>query len=116
MVGLPVLVCCFIVHEGISLTVSAGLVTSAVAVVQGERCASRPRAVLLICSLAIALCMAGLAHFRVQTNPSHLWVAPGSDAAKEKAAYEVNPSDEYRSTLCPQKGRGRERERGRYRG
>ncbi len=39
----------------------------------------------------VLLCCAGWARFRVETDPQRLWVGPGSQAAREKAAYEVPP-------------------------
>ena len=56
---------------------------------QGERCARHPWRVLGCALLVILLCCVGWARFRVETDPQRLWVGPGSQAAREKAAYEV---------------------------
>ncbi len=56
---------------------------------QGERCARHPWRTLGLAALAVALCAAGCARLRVETDPQRLWVGPGSQAAQEKADYEA---------------------------
>ena len=38
----------------------------------------------------MAVLVLGLLRFRVETNPQRLWVGPSSQAAQEKATYEVS--------------------------
>jgi Niemann-Pick C1 protein len=40
--------------------------------------------------LLVLACSLGLLRFRVETDPQRLWVGQGSQAATEKAAYEVH--------------------------
>jgi hypothetical protein len=40
-------------------------------------------------ALVMVVCALGLLRFRVETDPLRLWVGPTSQAAREKAAYEV---------------------------
>ena len=40
----------------------------------------------------MAVLALGLLRFRVETDPQRLWVGPTSQAAREKAAYEVHTS------------------------
>ena len=56
---------------------------------QGRFCARRPGLVLAGAAAAAALCALGLIALRVETDPQRLWVGAGSQAAREKADYEV---------------------------
>lgn len=56
---------------------------------QGALCARRPVPVLAACLLLVGACALGVLRLRVMTAPEELWVGPGSQAAQEKAAYEV---------------------------
>ena len=56
---------------------------------QGRFCARRPGLVLAAAAAAAALCALGLIRLRVETDPQRLWVGAGSQAAREKADYEV---------------------------
>ena len=56
---------------------------------QGRFCARRPGLVLAATAAAAALCALGLIRLRVETDPQRLWVGAGSQAAREKADYEV---------------------------
>jgi hypothetical protein len=70
--------------------------TSLAHATQGERVARNPAAYIMGGALLLALCLAGLARFRLQTDPQHLWVAPSSQAAQEKARYEASFGPFYR--------------------
>lgn len=56
---------------------------------QGRFCARLPGLVLAVAAAAAALCALGLIRLRVETDPQRLWVGAGSQAAREKADYEV---------------------------
>ena len=43
-------------------------------------------------AIIMAVFALGLLRFRVETDPQRLWVGPTSQAAQEKAAYEVRTS------------------------
>ncbi len=58
--------------------------------------ARNPSAYILAGLLLLAICLAGLTRFRLQTDPQHLWVAPSSQAAQEKASYEESFGPFYR--------------------
>lgn len=59
------------------------------ACMQGQRCAKHPWRVLGCALLAMLICSLGIFCFRVETDPQRLWVGSNSQAAIEKAAYEV---------------------------
>ena len=56
---------------------------------QGVHFARRPWRTVGVAALVMAVCALGLLRFRVETDPQRLWVGPTSQAAQEKAAYEV---------------------------
>ncbi len=56
---------------------------------QGLLCARRPVLVLTLCLLCVGACALGMVRLRVMTDPQELWVGRGSQAAQEKADYEV---------------------------
>ena len=59
------------------------------AATQGSFCARRPGLVLAAAAAVAGLCALGLIRLRVETDPQRLWVGAGSQAAREKADYEV---------------------------
>lgn len=67
---------------------------------QGRFCARRPGLVLAVAAAAAALCALGLIRLRVETDPQRLWVGAGSQAAREKADYEVPFSAGQGLCLC----------------
>ena len=65
------------------------MVLNPVQLLQGVRFARRPWRTVGVAALVMAVCALGLLRFRVETDPQRLWVGPTSQAAQEKAAYEV---------------------------
>lgn len=59
---------------------------------QGVKAAERPWRTIGVAAVVMAVLALGLLRFRVETDPQRLWVGPTSQAAQEKAAYEVEPS------------------------
>ncbi|KAF8057679.1 NPC1 [Scenedesmus sp. PABB004] len=55
-----------------------------------------PRRVIGAGALLVALCLVGLVRFRLETSPQALWVGPGSEAARHRAAYEASFGPFYR--------------------
>ena len=55
----------------------------------GELCGLHPWRVVAFAALAAAVLAAGTVRLRVETDPERLWVGAGSQAAREKAAYEA---------------------------
>lgn len=45
---------------------------------------------LAVAAAAVAVCALGLIRLRVETDPQRLWVGADSQAAREKADYEVH--------------------------
>ncbi|KAI3436838.1 hypothetical protein D9Q98_006248 [Chlorella vulgaris] len=64
----------------------------------GRWCAGRPLLTLTLTLLLVGGCAGGLTRLRVMTDPQELWVGPGSQAAQEKAAFEVSFGPFYRIT------------------
>ncbi len=58
---------------------------------QGVKAAERPWRTIGVAAVVMAILALGLLRFRVETDPQRLWVGPTSQAAQEKAAYEVFP-------------------------
>ena len=56
---------------------------------QGVKAAERPWRTIGAAAVVMAVLALGLLRFRVETDPQRLWVGPTSQAAQEKAAYEV---------------------------
>ena len=65
------------------------MVLNPVQLLQGVRFARHPWRTVGVAALVMAVCVLGLLRFRVETDPQRLWVGPTSQAAQEKAAYEV---------------------------
>ena len=59
---------------------------------QGVKAAERPWRTIGVAAVVMAVLALGLLRFRVETDPQRLWVGPSSQAAQEKAAYEVELS------------------------
>lgn len=57
---------------------------------QAVYCVEHPGKVLGLCMAAVVVCSLGLVRFSIQTDPQTLWVRPGSQAAQEKADYDVS--------------------------
>lgn len=62
----------------------------------GFSCAIRPWRTLGICTFFILLGILGIVHLHVVTEPTKLWVGPGSQAAAEKETYEAEFGPFYR--------------------
>ncbi len=60
--------------------------------IQGCWIADHAGLTLLLCLAGIALLCLGLLRLQVETDPQTLWVRPASQAAREKASYEVSES------------------------
>lgn len=59
---------------------------------QGVFCTRRPLLVLGASALAVLACALGMLRLSIMTAPEELWVGAGSQAAREKADYEVWPA------------------------
>ena len=57
---------------------------------QAVYCVEHPGRVLGLCMVAVVVCSLGLVRFSIETDPQTLWVRPGSQAAEEKADYDVS--------------------------
>ena len=57
---------------------------------QAVYCVEHPGRVLGLCTVAVVVCSLGLVRFSIETDPQTLWVRPGSQAAEEKADYDVS--------------------------
>ena len=66
-------------------------------VCQGVHVAEHPWRTIGVAAVIMAVFALGLLRFRVETDPQRLWVGPTSQAAQEKAAYEVLPIPDF----CP---------------
>ncbi|GAA6005586.1 hypothetical protein JCM10207_005259 [Rhodosporidiobolus poonsookiae] len=76
----------------------------------GLLCARHPWATLALGFVLCALANLGWARFEVETEPVRLWVPPGSDVAREKAAFEGAFGPFYRTeqaffSVAPEEGK-----------
>ena len=56
----------------------------------GRFCARHP-VLIIVCGLAVCVaCTAGVAMFKVTTDPVELWSAPGSRARREKEYFDTH--------------------------
>ena len=63
----------------------------------GFTCATYPLTTIALCILAVGAMCLGWSRFAVETDPVKLWVAPQSDAAKEKAFFDESFGPFYRA-------------------
>ncbi len=58
--------------------------------VWGRFCARHPAVILILGALVCAACIAGIAFFKVTTDPVELWSAPGSRARREREYFNTH--------------------------
>ena len=63
----------------------------------GVTCASYPLTTITTCLVVVGLMCLGWLRFAIETDPVNLWVAPQSDAAKEKEFFDENFGPFYRA-------------------